>query len=284
MACSSRFHRHARWGKPIVHVSGYNTMNRLTRLAAVPAMIAMLALPSAPAIAAELPARVTPVADAGLSLDEPLSYYGRRWGSRGWYPRRHRSRTSDVLTGVLILGGIAAVASAANRDRYRDRPYRDVRYPQPRYRDEDARGIDRAVSLCVREIERDVRVQRVDSVDRDAGGWDVRGVLFDDQGFACSIDERGRVRDIDYGRGSARLDRNRPGDVTGDDRQWDDARYRQAWAQAERESAPLPRVVDTAQPAYPGGPLPGDDFDETETRDNDLAQAEIGTGYRGRDD
>ena len=252
-------------------------MKRLTRIAAAPAMIAALSLSAAPANAAELPSRsvaAVPYASAGWADGDTSSYYGRRWGHRR-YHRHSRGRVDagDVLAGVLIIGGIAAVANAANRNR--DRRYRDVRYRDRDFRDSDARGIDRAVSLCVREIERDVRVDRVDSVDRDARGWRVEGVLYDGAGFTCSIDERGRVRDVDYGRGGARYDDRFEASAPRDDRQHSDARYRDAWASADR--GPAPAGADEPVPAYPGGPLPGE-----AVIDGDLAAAETGVGYQGR--
>ena len=257
-------------------------MKRLTRIAAAPAMVAALSLSAAPASAAELPVRSVvsmPYVSADWGSDDTSSYHGRRWGHRRYHRhRRGRVDAGDVLAGVLILGGIAAVANAANRNRD-DRRYRDVRYRDRNFRDSDARGIDRAVSLCVREIERAVRVDRVDSVDRDASGWRVAGVLYDGAGFTCSIDERGRVSDVDYGRGGSRY--NDPFEASaprGDDRQHSDDRYRAAWASADGD--PAARVTSDPAPAYPGGPLPGEDA----RIDGDLAAAEIGTGYQGRGD
>ncbi|OCC22844.1 hypothetical protein MB02_15475 [Croceicoccus estronivorus] len=150
----------------------------------------------------------------------------RRWDRYGRYPyygRYHRHRggvdAGDVLAGVLVLGGIAAIASAAsnankNRD-YRERDYRteDYRYRNDDYRDQDynyrdsgpdgyasGRGLDRAVDMCVAEIERGDRVDSVEGVDRSASGWRVEGYLRDGRNFSCAIDSDGRVRGIEYGR------------------------------------------------------------------------------------
>lgn len=106
---------------------------------------------------------------------------------------RHRDRgdrisTSDVITGALIIGGIAVVAAAVDNDRdrdyrdqdYRDRDYRDRDYRDQDYRDDDYRGgrnggqnggwynygggrntyrgggnPDRAVAQCIRAAERE---------------------------------------------------------------------------------------------------------------------------------
>jgi hypothetical protein len=55
------------------------------------------------------------------------------------YRERDHISTRDVVTGALVIGGIAAVAAAAsntNRDRDRDRDYRDGDYRYGDYRDD----------------------------------------------------------------------------------------------------------------------------------------------------
>lgn len=139
----------------------------------------------------------------------------------------------DVIAGALIIGGIAAVASAAskdkNRDYYYDRDYRDDRYGYNDRRD-NARA---SVEQCVRAAERDARrygfarakVTDIRDVDRKNGGYRIKGRLAVDTGyrggnygrgwdrdyrgwnnsmrgwdsgkFTCDI-KYGRVRDIDY--------------------------------------------------------------------------------------
>lgn len=144
------------------------------------------------------------------------------WGG-GWGGRRHHDvDAGDVITGILILGGIAAVASAAsnsgnrNRDRSRDRDYdnRDYQYRDSRdYRDDsgdyrnDTRptwqgnraqsglGIDAAVDRCVSEIERGQRrVDTVDAVSRDGQGWQVAGQTNGGDPYACAVGSDGRIR------------------------------------------------------------------------------------------
>ena len=178
----------------------------------------------------------------------------------------------DILTGVLIIGGIAAIASAVEGDRDRDRrsapPYPDQRRGDYRY--DEGRGLDRAVSLCVDAIERDARVDTVDAVNRNARGWMVTGSLYDGQDFSCSIGADGRIEAINYGRGGTPYGAGAEGGyydgerAGGEDRQYDDAYYAAARARS-----------DGAQPAYPGGPLPGEEDGEI---DGDI---EYGTGYRG---
>ena len=248
------------------------------------AFIAAMSL-GVPAGAAELPVpmQASPLAgQAAWSPDaETSSYYGRYYDPYRYRHRRSRVDAGDVLTGVLILGGIAAVANAvknSNRDeRYRDRDYRDSDYRDRRgepYRDSNATGLDRAASLCVAAIERDARVETVDSVDRNAAGWTVTGRLFDGQGFSCRIGQDGRIDAIDYGTGAAPYGTAYDGRAfSGEDNQLPDDRYRAARAGIEAQggyavvgdAAPLlqnsPNVGPPPEgpvPAYPGGPLPGD--------------------------
>lgn len=204
---------------------------------------------------------------------------GRRYGWRRGH-RRHRRGIDggDVLAGVLILGGIAAIASAASNNndrRYEDRRYRDrrdVRYDDRRNRTRNTgAGLDNAVDQCLAEIERDVRVEGVSSATRAASGWIVSGTLFNGSGFTCTIDNSGRISGIDYGRLSA-ADGAGYGQV---DRQWSDERYANARAQigsplytgdgqmiageAREVAYSDPTDYDGPLPAYPGGPLPGED-------------------------
>ncbi len=192
--------------------------------------------------------------------------------------RRHRNRidSGDVLAGVLILGGIAAIASAASnsnerrereeRRRYDERRYEDQRYDQRRTntRTTKGSGLDNAVSLCLAEIEQDVRVDSVDGASRHASGWTVSGTLFNGSAFTCEIDNNGRVSRVDYsGFSGVGYDE---GAAEG---QWSDAQYSEARASmGDREyvaadirpmTPPASSASDEPQPAYPGGPLPGEE-------------------------
>lgn len=218
-------------------------MTMFAKLCAAPALLAAASLCAVPAAAApnHLP-RAGSVSGSETSAYGP---YGYGWGGYDRYRghRRNRVDAGDVLAGVLILGGIAAVASAASKANRRERsyPYPDQR---PQFRT-DARGIDGAVDLCVREVERDVRVAGVDRVERDAAGWRVSGSLATGGSFDCTIGADGRIDRIDTGaQGSP--------DYRSDDRQYDDDAYYSA--RARMDAAP----VGEAQPAYPGGPLPGE--------------------------
>jgi hypothetical protein len=194
-----------------------------------------------------------------------------------------------VLIGAAIIGGVIAIANSNNR---RDRE-RDVVVIErdPRYRDRDqtwdrrddrrasprgggATGLDNAVNICLDRIERDVRVDTVDSVERSASGWQVSGALFNGAPFVCHIGNDGRIDTLDYGAGSA------AGAPPRADGQWDESSYAAARAGiggtvrpdiAVQETAVQrdprePRsaaAVSAAMPAYPGGPIPGEAIPET---------------------
>ena len=169
----------------------------------------------------------------------PAAAHGDRWG-------RHRDGVSagDVLAGVLIIGGIAAIASAASKSN-RDREVRDTRYrepyPQdrydyrPEYRESrpepgsyQGSGIDNAVNMCVDQVERgDTRVGSVDNASRRADGWRISGQLDAGGGFSCWIDNDGRIRDVNLGG-----DYHGASSVPSGDAQWDDDAYARARAQA----------------------------------------------------
>lgn len=142
---------------------------------------------------------------------------------------KHRDRdkidAGDVIAGALIIGGIAAIASSASKDRYRDGyRYRDNRYGHG--------NSHRAVERCVRAVERDARragyrfaeVTQIRDVDRERRGWEVSGRLVVEEGRGWGYrgdgyrgdrysyrdrynhrvnydDRRGHYRDRDFDRG-----------------------------------------------------------------------------------
>lgn len=146
-------------------------------------------------------------AAAALSMiATPALARGGSWG--GWgkrYHHRHHDRidTGDVLAGILILGGIAAVASAAgkaSRDtREREPERRDApRYGEPREQAEIGPGsIGMAVDACAQEVERaDRSIDAISSVERDGEGWRVEGRVSNGRPFACSVADSGRIRSV----------------------------------------------------------------------------------------
>ena len=225
------------------------------RFASVAALVACASMTAMPLTAAELPAPAVRSAAAAPGIFEADGANAQN--HRRWY-RRDRVDAGDVIGAVVVLGAIAAVASAASKASQRDRDYRyPQRYPSPdrdyRYdsrpqgdqgRFDDSRGLDRAVDMCAREVERSARIETIDAANRNSNGWDVSGRLRTGDTFRCSIGNDGRIDGIDYGRGAGYV-----GDASGvgaaPDLQWDDDRY--AAARTAREGAP----------AYPGGPLPG---------------------------
>ncbi|RVQ68882.1 hypothetical protein EKN06_01235 [Croceicoccus ponticola] len=139
----------------------------------------------------------------------------------------------DVIAGALIIGGIAAIASAGSKNRSDgyyyagdDRDYRDGRYDRDdrydRYdRSYNSRGgsARSAVEQCVNAAERDARragfrradVTDIREVDRRNGGYRIKGRIAVDTGYSGS--RYGRGWDNDY-RGS----RN-------DMRSWDSGKF-----------------------------------------------------------
>ncbi len=218
---------------------------------------------------------------------------GGGWGRRGW--RRNRIDAGDVLIGAAIIGGIAAIANSNNR-RQRERE-RDVviveRDPYVRDRNWDTRddrrddrraglrgtgssGLDNAVSMCLDRIERDVRVDTVDNVERNGAGWRVSGALFNGSNFQCRIGNNGQIDAIDYGSGFSDIGYNGSPDsaLPRADGQLSDQRYADARAAvggtirpdmtagdsvalAER-APPRSAAASSQMPAYPGGPIPGE--------------------------
>ncbi len=141
----------------------------------------------------------------------------------------------DVIAGALIIGGIAAIASAASKkDRYgyNDRDYRydnnrrykrgdyyrGDRYRGDRYRDDyryDRAGYRydydisprRAVKKCIRAVERHLRRHRADvtqirDVDRTRYGYRVKGNVVLQTGYN---DDRGRFTCVANGQGRPSL-------------------------------------------------------------------------------
>lgn len=140
------------------------------------------------------------------------------------YNRDRGIDAGDILTGVAVIGGIAAIASAIGRDG--NRYGYTNRY---QYRDD----YTNAVNACGYEAERYGRGGRISvtDVDRRGNGYRVRGVVdagynngygydpygagrygYDNGrysgynryaqqvGFSCSTDRYGRIRDFDVNR------------------------------------------------------------------------------------
>lgn len=139
----------------------------------------------------------------------------------------HRDRdrdgisAGDVIAGALIIGGIAAVASAANNDRGYDRDYR---YDRAGYGDYDrGYGYDRgyrgsprrAVEQCVRTAEREASRYSYGRADV----TDVRDIRETRWGYEI----RGRIAVNSQGRDWRRGDRYYGSGWGGDYRGWDNS-------------------------------------------------------------
>ncbi|MEM9500365.1 MAG: hypothetical protein AAF941_00835 [Pseudomonadota bacterium] len=282
-------------------------MALVTRFGAFAGIAAAASMAVTPAFAAEPPTGLVKNS-AGSAVfmkfdsttyngDTDITEWRRGWGRRGWRRgwRRRGIRGGDVLAGVLILGGIAAVASAASnnrrrdrdvviveRDRYRDRDYdrRDRRDDRRVVRNDGSSGLDNAVSQCLDRIQEDVRVDSVESVNRTAGGWQVSGSLFNGSGFLCRIDNSGRIDSIDYGNFDTTDFGGSFGETTVDGTLFEGGSQSAAAGQlndrtylAAREARGIqaPALQGASEqlaqasdrlPAYPGGPVPGEIYDE----------------------
>ena len=197
---------------------------KITKSAAAIAVAAAFSLLATPVAAVELPKPAAVKAYDGEALD--AGQYRRRR-----YRDRDNIDAGDVVAGVVLLGAIAAIAGAArnarNRDRYEERyplPDDDAGYrTQGDYQGNDGRGIDRAVDICVGEVERGEvgRVGSVDAATRTGDGWHVSGQLEGGAAYSCTIGNDGRVSDVDLGSsgyGTYPAERVEDG-------QWDDDDY-----------------------------------------------------------
>lgn len=156
---------------------------------------------------------------AALSLVATPAMARGGWG----HHRHHRGDgigAGEVFAGLLVLGGIAAIASAASKSK-KDREAREqagdeYRYPgqqgdpqrndsggygnsgsdnRPEWR--EGNGINGAVDRCLEELERgSTKVEGVDSVNREGAGWRVAGRTGGGQDFACTVDTDGRIRSV----------------------------------------------------------------------------------------
>lgn len=257
-----------------------------TKLTTGAALAAALTMAATPAAAVDLPYLGSSDVEVETGAAEDQNQHRR------YRHRRHRDRgvdAGDVIAGVVILGAIAAIAgSGRDRDRDRDRN-REVDYPERndrRDRDErrtyDSRGLDNASEMCVDQVERgDDRVDDISSARRTADGWRVAGTLTSGEGWNCWIDNDGRIRSIDFGAADNSYEAN--GDYRGSASaapagdQWNDDAYARARAGTRtaadgeytyRAEADYTPDTNGPQPAYPGGPLPGEEG-YGEAADND---------------
>ena len=206
-------------------------------LAAATAVAAAFSLLATPAIAVDLPRPAAAKAFDGEALN------AERDRRRRWHRDRDDIDAGDVVAGVVILGAIAAIAGAAKRNReerypteypYPDAdPDEDVRYRSPVENERfESRGLDRAVDMCVAEVERrSGRIGTVDGANRGTDGWRVSGELENGDSYSCAIGNDGRISDVrvgGYGYGTAPAERV------------DDYQYDEDYGGRETQSAPPP--------------------------------------------
>ena len=232
--------------------------------------LAVTSMTAAPLAAAELPLPAA-VGPAGYERVSEDAYGYRRH-------RYHRNRVDagDVIAGVAIIGVLAAIAGAAsdNNDdrRARQEPYREpYREPARQTRGWNGNGIETAVDMCVNQLERgNDRVESVDEASRNASGWNVAGWLNSGENFSCRIDNEGRIRSLDIGTNFGERDVSYG---EGGGAQLSDETYARARARTGTTASPRYGVdgdiapsagEDDPRPAYPGGPLPGEEgYDES---------------------
>ena len=211
-------------------------MTILRSAACAATLLASATMIASPVVAATrtvpitVPLSATPVQPSAWNTADQ-TYNNHRWGSY----RRHHDRIDggDVLAGILVIGGIAAIASAAseNKDRRRDRreyPQNDRPYD---YRDEgrdrdfggrdpgNGRGaMDRAVDACAAEAARTGQIDEIFDVEKLDGEWRVKGDYRTGREFTCTVDANGRayVGEGDQARNEARDARS--GEDDADDR------------------------------------------------------------------
>lgn len=181
---------------------------------------AMLVTGSAPALAAPVSggaggSHYTTLADLGWGQgDEQAGQWRDGWGRRGWGGRGWRGRNrgidgGDILAGVLILGGIAAIASAAsNSSRNRNGPNDRSSY------DDDVRSAStQCGAAAAAQSGFGARVERIDNVVRDGNGWRVEGLVGARNGpvdsFTCGI-SFGRIDYVRFNRASGAWGANNP--------------------------------------------------------------------------
>lgn len=154
--------------------------------------LAMLATSIAPALAADMGnkrvvAQSLPQVDDHIWTVDDETVERRRYLRYRRYRHRDRVDAGDVIAGVLILGGIAAVIDAASRDSRRNP--RNERYER---RDVRANDMDSAERACSDAIERragqDARVERINGISRDGNGWRIEGTVrssYGNERFLC---------------------------------------------------------------------------------------------------
>lgn len=164
----------------------------------------------------------SPYADIGGSGAEETTEYGRRFGRRRGFGRRGFRRRRGIgigglLAGALIIGGIVAVADAANDNRNtrtyprRNRNRNDQQFPQQQNRRAPS-DINTAADQCAFAAEErygnGAQVNNINRIERADNGFNVEGTIqFDDQvdSFSCGV-IGGEIQYLEFGRGEELVD------------------------------------------------------------------------------
>lgn len=169
---------------------------------------AMMVTGFAPAMAAPVSAGVSTSGASDYSAladlawdqrDEQAEQWRGGWRNRGWRGRNRGISGGDILAGALILGGIAAVASAAsNSSRNRNGP--NDRYS---YNDDVRSASNQCGAAAAAQSGFGARIERIDNVVREGNGWRVEGLVGSrNQGvdsFTCGI-SFGRIDYVRFNR------------------------------------------------------------------------------------
>ncbi len=144
---------------------------------------------------------------------------GGRWG-RGWGNRHHdRVTVNDVVTGIVVLGTLAAIANSFKKSK-RYRTERTDRSDDGPVQSDTSRGRiaseNDAVDACAEAVEdragQAASVRQISNVVSKSDGWDVDGVVerrsdwrsrsSDTVKFNCSV-RFGRVEAVSLGSDNA---------------------------------------------------------------------------------
>lgn len=103
--------------------------------------------------------------------DEQADQWRGGWGNRRWRGRNRGIDGGDILAGALIIGGIAAIASAASNSARRGVDNRTS------YNDDVRSASDRCGAAAVAQSGLGSRIERIDNVVRAGNGWRVEGLV-----------------------------------------------------------------------------------------------------------